>query len=248
MRLFTTLYESCEILPHFLKWYANRGVSHFHVGIWNFDTRPDRDRIIDLSRSTKIKNVFLEQHAAGQFDPDQDHGWMTDKLNQVTTDGQWYVVADLDELHEPPPEFYSFAAWAEKASESPNVTHCYGYFLDRLAADGSIKPIEEDQDIFEQFPIGAYISLGIAQADTRKICIQRSRRVLVGHHYTDGQAYEGHLGTVHHFKWCGNLIEKLQQRRERIKKLGLGYADEYTRILEHLEKNGMKFGPEFLHT
>lgn len=233
MKLFVTVYDEPELLPHFLKWYSRRGISHFHVGVWNFETRKDREKIVDLVRFSKIKNVFLEQHATGFLDTAKDVSWIDAKINSVTNVGDWYIIPKLEEFHEPPASFRSFADWAEEASRNREIEYCYSYLQDRLTKDGSIPQLDQS-DIFEQFPVVGFVTLAMTRVETTRPCLSRARSVELG---LNPENTFTEVGICHYFGWCGEVLDKLESR-----KLTLAYGG----VLNHLSSNDYRFSKEFL--
>ena len=157
--------------------------------------------------------------------------------DEVAGPDAWVLSADVDEHHEYPEALPDFLARAETTG-----TDCVqGVFIDRLAADGRLAPVEPSPALTEQFPvqadaIGALGGVGRThnRLGTVKIMAMRGavRPSRGGHHPAErheaNHLYRAPLGEfaridepafrfavptrVHHYHWTASLEERLRVR------------------------------------
>jgi hypothetical protein len=131
-----------------------------------------------------------------------------------TRPNTWILHTDLDELLEfPAPVRQITQAAAEK-----NITAIHGHFVDRVAADGSLPPIQPHPSLWEQFPVACKLSGNILKGVTKKVMLSRySVHVSSGHHDAIGlPVLPPPIGTpqsyrVAHFKWRNGILSQLQR-------------------------------------
>lgn len=152
----------------------------------------------------------------------------------------WVMVADLDEFYEFPLDVRDII----KICDAGGFDYIQGEFLDRVGQGGKLHSLTA-QSLWDRFPIGAKLTRYICRGNFNKVTLSRAWVELgEGHH----QALNGNPcpintldSVVHHFKWDASFFERAETRIELLHSMGVGYWDEFTRVLEHLERNGQCF-------
>jgi len=172
----------------------------------------------------------------------------------------WLLSADVDEFHEYPTDLATLLAECERRG----VNCVQGVFIDRVAPQGQLKAIRDEEPIAETFPWQADAQCAIAQtgahhgwAGTVKVMALRGdlEPSRGGHHPREGGArihylLGRHLADfpgighpdfrfavpvrVHHYKWTAGMPKAL---RERLETPGVSAAGlEYGRkLLAHID-------------
>jgi hypothetical protein len=150
----------------------------------------------------------------------------------------WHILADQDEFHCYPCDLSELEEMCDK-NEYDCVSGCW---IDRIAADGGFPEIEQNRSVWEQFPIGAFLSYPIGAADPRKVVLTRSGVNLVkGQHFaTNGRScpITKAFVQVHHFKWLAGIVSNLEARAALLKADGYTQHVESFRFLRHIKNHG----------
>lgn len=256
IRLVTVTGVRTNTLYHQLKHYCTQ-VNEMHVVVYS---SPDSDH---YSEVLEIVNQF---HNAKIVDKviEEKYNWETvTRLYNKTMmqhPHDWWVIADDDELH-----VYS--------KPLLNIIHecevngweiVRGGFIDRVGSGGSFPVINQDEDIFRQFPVAGFFRYPMSGACPNKICIAKGWvEVTPGQHYAklDGHTTWRWQGwnhpliapsreynvQVHHFKWDSTCIDRIKEVATTY--TTTSYHTEYQKMYEALEKNNFKVDisePEFM--
>jgi hypothetical protein len=126
--------------------------------------------------------------------------------------GDWVVWADIDEFQVYPGEFKSLIQLAETL----DIDYFRGYFVDRVAADGKLRPFDPEQSIWTQFPRQIKLDTAMRAGVTHKVtCCRSTVRVNNGNHFPvnpEPLCYYSDPVDVHHFKWDTTVISRLSRR------------------------------------
>jgi hypothetical protein len=154
----------------------------------------------------------------------------------------WFVVADLDELHvydRPLPDLL-------RCCEARGYDLVEGCYLDRVAADGSFPQVTR-APIWEQFPLAGGLSFPLLGATPTKVVLARGWVPLrLGHHTAGAGTAAPHrevYAQVHHFKWNDTVVERTRTRKSRFQSGAwrLTYpsvVSETVRFLDHVSAHG----------
>lgn len=149
----------------------------------------------------------------------------------------WHILADQDELQVYPVPLLEL----ESICDKKGFHYVYGCWVDRIAADGRFPEIDPRLPLWDQFPVGAFLSYPIGAADPRKVVLARSDvDVCVGQHLAwngRGCPISEVLVQVHHFKWTGGIIAELESRAELLKQRGYRFHVESARFAKYFKEN-----------
>ncbi len=242
IRLCAVIGDNCDMLPHFIDHYRDLGVDEFHIIL---HAPPGKDDF----RAEALRIMTEKGIAPAQI---YEGGWdsriSTNLINGLKTQypDDWFIVADSDELqiYEKP------LRDVIKSAHDNGQTYITGSFVDRVSADGSMKAINHQSSIWEQFPHAGFVSFPLSGAMPYKITACKGNVIL-------SQGQHGVLvpesqwpvtGTVeaqvHHFKWNKNVYDNLVSRQLRFKEAydslndgDQAYYLECASVLKYLNDN-----------
>lgn len=231
--LVTVVGRTVTVLPQMLRHYQSLGVDAISVNV-NMRDRDDP--------------VFEEAVAiAGDAGADVDSvtiGPWTTRVNpaiyhsvRAVRSSDWFILADQDELQTYPADLRDLL----KDADARGYEYLEGAFVDRLAKDGTFAAIEPAQGLFEQFPLGGFLSLPLLAAAPWKVVAVKAHIVVGSGQHTAsglGQPIEECFVQVHHFKWIKGVIERLRERMEHRRSLGEPHWEECARFLAYCDQHG----------
>lgn len=250
LNLITVVGENTHILPHMLKHYEGK-VDRVYVCVYR---QSQDDNILEEIEELGIEPflVFTEEK----------YNWnrVTEIYNSVkeTKPGDWWIVADDDELQVYPLHPEEVVIECER----------YGYefvtggFIDRIGIDGTFPEVTRDTDIHKAFPYAGFFRYPLSGACPNKVTLMKGHQhVTSGQHYaafSDGTNSWGkshpkrmpveHIFTqVHHFKWDSTCINRIKKVADN--KKDYSYSDEYRVMYEAIKNYDNKIdikNPDFL--
>lgn len=215
IRLCAVIGDNCDMLPHFIDHYRDLGVHEFHIIL---HAPPGKEGFCaEALRIMEEKGIEPAQIYDGGWDSRISTNLINGLKAQYPDD--WFIVADSDELqvYEKP------LRDVIKASRENGMTYITGSFVDRVSGDGSMKAIDHQSSVWQQFPYAGFVSFPLSGAMPYKITACKGNVVL-------SQGQHGVLtpeskwpvtgkveAQVHHFKWNKNVYDNLVSRQLRFK-------------------------------
>ena len=160
----------------------------------------------------------------------------------------WWVVADDDE----------FQLYSKPISEI--ITDCdingwkfvTGGFIDRIGIDGDFPSIDDDTNIWKEFPMAGFFRQPMSGACPNKVTLCKGNvQISNGQHYAiiDGETtwkwrgwkhplrypVDKNFTQVHHFKWDSTVRRRLKAVADI--NTQYSYSDEYKKMYESLKEN-----------
>jgi hypothetical protein len=258
IRLVTVIGHGIDLLPHFIEHYKNI-VDEIHIGVYVSAVAP---RIEKQVRKTveKYPNIKVVEVVR-----DREFDWarVTGLYNFIkqTHPKDWWVVADIDELHTYPNN--DLRQLVSDCNENGWVM-ARGGFIDRIGKGGEFPEITKGDDIFETFPMAGFFRYPLSNACPNKVCVMKGDVELTsGQHYAKLLGHttwrwqgwnhpliapvETHSVQVHHFKWDKSCIERIKAVSDV--KQDYAYSAEYKDMYNALRKTKFKINvkkPEFM--
>ena len=249
IRLVTVIGHGTNLLPHFINHYK-KYVDEINIAVYETDMYPqlgnEIKKIIDNQDNVKIVKVIKDR----VFDWEK----VTQLYNFVKTThpNDWWVVADIDELHLYPDDNLKKVI---NNCEENGWEVVRGGFIDRIGDDGTFPEIKDDKSLFEQFPVMGFFRYPMSKACPNKICVMKGHiEITSGQHYAkiDGHTtwkWQGwghpsiapipsYSVQVHHFKWDKTSIDRVKAVAEI--KEDYSYSDEYFKMFTELLKTKYK--------
>ena len=207
----------------------------------------DKDRV--LSEVTEItKELNIDIHKTTVEEP---FNWerVTELYNEtkLLKPDDWWIVADDDELHVYPKPINKLI----EDCEENGYKFITGAFLDRIGEGGRFPKINDDSDIWKEFPLAGSFRLPVSNACPNKtVVVKGDIQITNGQHYVmiDGEDTYGDSWyhplrypvdkcfiQVHHFKWDISVIGRLREV-SRIKK-DYTFHKEYRDMFDYIIDN-----------
>lgn len=236
IHLVTVVGGYVKALPAMLRHYRDLGVESFFV---NVHLRAADDPALEEVRAiTTDFGCGIASSTVGpwQFVQQELYG-----RQRELYPSDWFVLADQDELQRYPAGLQQTLADCERAG----YDHLRGCFVDRIARDGRLAPLDPGAPLDGQFPLGAFLSPPILNADPRKVVAVKGPIVIQKgqHHALEGSACPArrHFIQVHHFKWVDGLAPRLAQRSSELQAQGVPHWVESARFVRYFEACGGRF-------
>jgi hypothetical protein len=247
IRLVTVTGSRTNTLWHMLSYYKDR-VDEIYVVVYEWDGFSTYDDVLAITK--QFPNVRIVDRVVAE-----KYNWemVTTLYNKTKMlhPNDWWVVADDDEFHKYSKDLYKIVSDCDKNGWEL----VRGGFIDRIGENGTFPKIDNDEDIFEQFPLAGFFRYPLSGACPNKVCILKGYIELTpGQHYAkiDGHTTWKWQGwnhpliapvneynvQVHHFKWDSTCIERIKAVAD-IKQL-YSYSDEYKKMYQALRSNNFK--------
>lgn len=223
--------DDAALLPHFLRHYEAQGATGYLCVAWEGAPVEAVERALPRGRSLLIR-------PGRPFSLGYADAHLHDQIRAAhLAPEDWYLVADLDELHRVPG--WPSLAEAVAAARADGAEAIVGEFVDRVARDGSLPAkLGPRADIEALFPLRARATRRLKTAATSKVLAAASHVAIhSGHHRCEAREWLAY-GEAHHFAWRGELRGRMAVRLERVRELGLAWGSECERLIEALDENG----------
>lgn len=230
-KVFTVIYRPTPLLAHFVRHYAGLGFTDIVVAASELCAEVDWAA---LRAAAAGAEVHVEPLYRGVFDNGRDTAILNAlKARHVEESGEWSAQTDLDEFYEYPRPL------AELAAAAGGANCVQGFFIDRVAADGSLPPIREDVPIAEQFPAETRLTKRILGGYDRKLLLTRGfQNLAAGHHSMPDECVFPQDGRVLHYKWNAIVLEHLAERIATLGLTGYRWTAESERFLTYWQRHG----------
>ncbi len=256
IRLVTVTGSRTNTLWHMLSHYAEI-VDEIFVVVYeweNFSTYDLVQEIVSKFANAKIVRRETKEKYNWQY--------VTQLYNETKLmyPNDWWIVADDDEFHVYSKELDEII----EDCEENGWELVRGGFIDRIGIDGTFPEINDEEDIFKQFPLAGFFRYPLSGACPNKVCIMKGYiEITAGQHYAkinDQTTWrwqgwnhpliapiDRYSVEVHHFKWDITCVERIKAVAE-IKK-DFSYSDEYQKMYQSLRRNNFQIditNPEFM--
>ena len=247
IRLVTVTGSRTNTLTHMLQHYAEL-VDEIFVVVYEWENFSTYDSVKEIV--SKFPNVKIVRREVKE-----KYNWeyVTQLYNETKLmfPDDWWVVSDDDEFH-----VYSkdLKEIIDECDEN-GWDLVRGGFIDRIGIDGTFPEINNNQDIFKQFPLAGFFRYPLSGACPNKVCIMKGYiEITPGQHYAkiDGQTTWRWQGwnhpliapvdkynvQVHHFKWDSTCVDRIKSVAD-IKK-DYSYSDEYQKMYQAIRRNNFQ--------
>jgi hypothetical protein len=256
IRLVTVTGSRTDTLWHQLKHYESI-VDEIFIVVYEwreYSTYSEVEKIVKEFPNAKI----VRRETKEQFNWE----YVTQLYNETKLlyPNDWWIVSDDDEFHVYSKDLQEII----KDCETNGWDIVRGGFIDRIVINGTFPEINNEQDIFKQFPLAGFFRYPMSGACPNKICIMKGYiEITPGQHYAklDGHTTWRWQGwnhpliapideynvQVHHFKWDKTCIERIKSVAD-IKK-DYSYSDEYLKMYQAIRRNNFQIdvdNPEYM--
>jgi hypothetical protein len=247
IRLVTVTGSRTNTLPHMLQHYTEL-VDEIFVVVYeweNFSTYDSVEEIVSKFPNAKIIRREIKEKYNWEY--------VTQLYNETKLmfPNDWWVVSDDDEFH-----VYSkdLKEIIDECDEN-GWDLVRGGFIDRIGIGGTFPEINNNQNIFKQFPLAGFFRYPLSGACPNKVCIMKGYiEITPGQHYAkiDGQTTWRWQGwnhpliapvdkynvQVHHFKWDNTCVERIKSVAD-IKK-DYSFSAEYQKMYQAIRRNNFQ--------
>jgi hypothetical protein len=206
VHLVTMIGYSITTLEPMLEHYRSLGIDSYWIYVhMDHSSTAFREQMLSIATRYKGAEVFP---VFGD--------WMSIEqavFNSISScPDDWFILADQDEFQLYPSDLAAILDACDRAG----FDHINGCFVDRISADGSLSVLVPTLPIWEQFPLGAFLTKPVCAAGVRKVVAAKgSITVSGGHHYAangNPMPIEDLFIEVHYFKWIAGVKEYLNSR------------------------------------
>lgn len=223
------------LLYHFFDFYHPHGVDDFYIILQS--NRNDRNRI-DMARNILKEYDIKERFTwTGEYCSPRLYDYMLDAIKSMNNSG-WMILTDIDEFHHFPGQAKTFL----EDCDNRGVNCVQGRILDKVAANGELKPITKDIPLDRQFPFSAPITKELAQGCIDKIAALKQPLIPgKGHHHIIKKKwrakYHDRIIDTHHFKWDSLVLNRMKKRYNSYSKKGIDWFEESEKVYRYLENH-----------
>lgn len=238
MKIFVTIFDDADLLPHFLQHYTENGYRHIIVGLSRAPGAVPRSEVeahCQAARSTDILLTLEEFGDPGTLrNAEGDRDWVARARAFWCGADEWHGIADLDEHHVYPGGLFATTLRAE----DEGAHYVGGHLVDQVAANGSLLPVPRlPTTLREAFPASRRITGTILGCFTSKVCLARGHLAIGGgHHFAlaPGARPSSQAIEVLHYKWHSRVLRRLSRRVQDYRQQGSPYTVRSERALSYL--------------
>ena len=246
MNLVTVCGHNTTMLRHMLQHYKDF-VDEIYVVVY---LSSDKDRVLsEVKEITRDLNIDIHRKT---FEEPFNWERVTELYNEtkLLKPNDWWIVSDDDEFHVYPKPINELI----EECEENDYKFITGAFLDRIGENGKFSPINDDSDIWKEFPLAGSFRLPVSNACSNKTIVMKGEiDVTPGQHYAmiDGEDTYGDRWNhplrypidkcfiqVHHFKWDLSVLRRIREV-VRVKE-DYSFHEEYKRMFDYILDNNMK--------
>jgi transaldolase len=222
VKLFTSVSDDLDLFPHFLRHYAQAGVTDFFV------VAPSEvvDVMTPLASDYAVTIVPADPAGAAR------HVGSTEQVSNLRRRHQqkdeWVVIAEADEFVDFPKSITEIAAAAE--AEGANVVR--GTMYDRFTPDGHPSEVEPASDLAELFPVRSRFIRDVMRGWDQKAILVKGLHTLDGEHVASTELI------IDRYKWIQGSVQRQRARARTSDEADGDWRREYDPALRHYDAHG----------
>ena len=246
LNLVTVCGHNTTMLKHMLNHYKDIVDDIFVVVYLSSDKDKILSEVIEI-----VKDLNIDIHKT-TFESAFNWERVTELYNEtkLLKPDDWWIVSDDDEFHVYPKPINELI----EDCEENGYKFITGAFLDRIGENGKFSPINDDSDIWKEFPLAGSFRYPVSNACPNKTVVMKGDiEVTNGQHYAmiDGKDTYGDRWNhplrypidkcfiqVHHFKWDLSVLRRIREV-VRVKE-DYSFHEEYKRMFDYILDNNMK--------
>ena len=243
INLVTVCGHNTTMLRHMLQHHKDF-VDEIYVVVY---LSSDKDRVLsEVKEITRDLNIDIHKQTI-----EEPFNWerVTELYNEtkLLKPNDWWIVSDDDEFHVYPKPINELI----EDCEENGYKFITGAFLDRIGENGKFPKINDDSDIWKEFPLAGTFRYPVSNACPNKTVVMKGDiQITNGQHYAliDGEDTYGDrwmndlrypVGDcfiqVHHFKWDLSVLRRI---REVIRvKEDYSFHEEYKIMFDYILDN-----------
>jgi hypothetical protein len=228
VKLFVSIFDDAQLLPHFLRHYLQFGITEFHVAA------PSKlaQQIRRMSTGYKLfqySGFDVAETVCGGISA-------VAGMRGVAQDAdEWIVIVDLDEFV----EFGESVQTIVKDVEGEGANIARGVMYDRFAANGQPKPFDKDSHLPSLYPVRArFIKNVMGGFDIKGVLVKGHLKGQGAHHVFYDEERYSKVFEISHYKWNDPSLRRIRQAYEMSRAAGLDWSQQYKKILDHYARHG----------
>lgn len=220
--------RNLTLIKHFIDWYKPR-VDKMHFTINCDDPQP----AIDLLKSEGIEPAFI------WTDEYQTRGlrMYRDKMRrECVPNDEWCITVDCDE----------FQDWYPKEHLTDDYNLATGIMVDMLHPSGQCVPMKDSPSLLEQYPRRCFATQKIGHSWITKIAAVKGHEI-EAFGEGGGLTYVApdseirvvpKIVEIYHFKWDETTLDRMRERANRYRRLGIEWHGLSSNLVNYLEEHG----------
>jgi len=237
MKLFTVVYNDARLLPPFLRHYGNAGIKEFYLATAPEYSSTAREyaehyEIFVIEGLDVTESMSAGSAAVGEMR----------RLHQQ--DAEWVVIVDLDEFI----EFDETITQVVSAAEDEGANVVRGIMYDRFTRNGRLSDFEPNADLSKIYPVKSRFVRDVMGGCDHKGVLVKGKIMGAprgGHHWFAGERVFSRTLEISHYKWNSTSIMRVKRAHEALVAMGIPWAIEYKRVIDHYEQHGRFAWEEF---
>ena len=228
MKLFVSIFDDAQLLPHFLGHYLQFGITEFHVAA-------PPQLADDIRRMSTGYTVF---QYSGLDVAETVCGGVSAvaSMREVAQEAdEWSVLVDLDEFV----EFGEPLRTIVEDMEGEGANIARGVMYDRFAVDGRPKPFDEGSHLPSLYPVRArFIKNIMGGIDIKGVLVKGHLKGRGAHHIFYDEVRYSKVFEISHYKWNDPSLRRIRQAYEMSRAAGLDWSQQYKKVLDHYARYG----------
>lgn len=203
--IFTVYSRPTGLLPHFLRHYRDLGFTDCVMAVHR---RCERSEVHHEAARVADLRVRMVPCYEGPHHAEKDAAlinWL--RVRWMQNPREWAAWADIDEFYEYP------MSLGEIARLDPRWTAIIGHYIDQVAADGSLPPVDPARPLAEQFPVPIRLSRRLGCLDRKVMMFRGVRPLFAGHHAMRNGTPHPRKGVVRHYPFTRGVAEAIVERQ-----------------------------------
>ncbi len=203
--IFTVYSRPTGLLPHFLRHYRDLGFTDCVLAVHQRCQRGEIRREVAQVEGLRVRMVPCYQ---GPHHAEKDAALVNwQRVRWISDPHEWAAWADIDEFYEYPMPL------GEIARLEPRWTAIIGHYIDQVAADGSLPPVDPGRPLSEQFPVATRLRRALGCTDRKVMMFRGVRPLLAGHHFMRNGTPHVLTGVVRHYPFTRGVAEAMAERQ-----------------------------------
>lgn len=223
-----------DLLEQMLRHYRDMGISSFliHAHLRS----KDDGGLAELQSAAAAVGCVIDSVHYGDHAVAQRAAWNS----RMCAPEDWYLIVDVDEFQVYPAPLIDVLKYCDECG----YDYVKGCFLDRVSRDGTLTKRLPGVPLWEQYPVGLFLTYPILRGDPRKVVASKGHVEMAnnGHHVAlseRGCPITEYFIPVHHFKWVDGALEALERRINFVKNNSSSeHWRESQRFIDYYRGNG----------
>jgi len=217
VKLFTSVFDNSDLLPHFLRHYSQAGVADFYVATPSELADVIGSLVSDYNVTIVPTDPVGDPHSVGAAES------MDTMRRSYQDEDEWVIVVDVDEFIHFPEAIVDITAAAEV--EGANVVR--GVAHDRFSADGHLLEVEPESDLAALFPVRARFVRDVMQGcEYKRVLVKGPLESMHGadQHMLDGEKVASGQLVIDRYVWTKGSVERLRALAQTLKEAGVDHG------------------------